>query len=61
VQKLCNTDANGWTQYTFDVTSDLMRYTGKKIQIAFTAAGISAERATFLTNVDDVAFYVTHA
>lgn len=59
-QKLCNTDANGWTQYTLDVTSDLAHYAGKKIQIAFTASGVSAARANFLVNVDDVALYVTH-
>ena len=59
-QKLCNTDANGWTQYTLDVTSDLAHNAGKKVQIAFTASGVSAERANFLVNVDDVALYVTH-
>jgi hypothetical protein len=61
VQKLCNTDANGWVQYTRDVTPNLTLYEGKKIQVAFTAVGVSAERANFVVNIDDVALYVTHA
>ncbi|GCE28777.1 hypothetical protein KDA_42610 [Dictyobacter alpinus] len=54
VQKLCNTDADGWMQYTFDVTSTLEKYVGQTIQLAFEASGTSSPRSNFFADVDDV-------
>ncbi|WP_161982284.1 protease pro-enzyme activation domain-containing protein [Dictyobacter alpinus] len=54
VQKLCNTDANGWMQYTFDVTSTLEKYVGQTVQLAFEATGTSSPRSNFFADVDDV-------
>jgi hypothetical protein len=61
VQKLCNTDANGWTQYSFDVTHDLQPYLGKPIQVGFDAIGLSTQRTNFIVDVDDVTLYVTQS
>lgn len=60
IQKLCNTDANGWVQYSFDVTSALVPYLGKPVQIGFRAIGSSSPRTNFFVNVDDITLYVTH-
>ena len=61
VLKLCNTEANGWVQYSFDVTHDLQPYIGKPIQIEFEAIGLSTQRANFVVDIDDVTLYVTQS
>ncbi|GER91399.1 hypothetical protein KDW_55610 [Dictyobacter vulcani] len=56
VQTKCNIDAQGWTQYSFDVTSSLSSYKGKQIQVAFLGTTDSAASSTFY--VDDAALNV---
>ncbi|GCE28774.1 hypothetical protein KDA_42580 [Dictyobacter alpinus] len=60
IQKLCNTDANGWVQYSFDITATLVPYLGKPVQVGFRTIGSSNPRSNFFVNVDDVSLYVTH-
>ena len=60
VQKLCNTDANGWVQYSFDISQNLQPYLGQPIQISFDAVGLSKERSAFFVDIDDVLLYVTY-
>ncbi|WP_151758306.1 hypothetical protein [Dictyobacter vulcani] len=59
IQKLCNTDANGWVQYSFDITAALVPYLGKPVQLGFQAIGATSPRSSFFVNVDDVSLYVT--
>ncbi|GCE30267.1 hypothetical protein KDA_57510 [Dictyobacter alpinus] len=61
IQKLCNTDTNGWVQYSFDITTALIPYLGKSVQIGFQAIGSNDPRSNFFANVDDVTLYVTRA
>ncbi|GCE20172.1 hypothetical protein KDK_39720 [Dictyobacter kobayashii] len=56
LQKLCNMDANGWVQYSFDVTNALAKYAGQTIQLDFEATGTSGPRSNFFVNLDDVDF-----
>jgi subtilase family serine protease len=57
VQTKCNTNASGWTQYTFDVTSALRSYAGQSIQVYFAGTNDSVDVTDFY--VDDVALNVT--
>jgi kumamolisin len=52
-QKLCNANAQGWTKYTFDVTSSLSSYKGKSVQVYFLGTTDSSQPSSFY--VDDVA------
>ena len=56
VQSQCNTAAHGWTQYTFDVTSNLSTYTGQKVKVFFQGTTKAATSSDFY--LDDVAFTV---
>ncbi|GCE08846.1 hypothetical protein [Dictyobacter aurantiacus] len=56
VQTQCNIDAQGWTQYTFDVTSALSSYKGQQVQVAF--LGTTDSQLTSSFYVDDVALTV---
>lgn len=58
-QKLCNTQAPGWKQYTFDVTQALARYAGKRVEVDFHATTTSSTATAFF--VDDVALTTTHS
>lgn len=53
VQTKCNTNANGWTQYTFDLTPTLQAYFGQQIQVYFEGTTNSSLVTNFF--VDDVA------
>jgi hypothetical protein len=57
VQLLCNTDAHGWTHYSFDLSSILAKDAGQPIQLYFNARAFTRSAASFY--VDDVAFNVT--
>ncbi|GCF11432.1 hypothetical protein KDI_49960 [Dictyobacter arantiisoli] len=57
-QKQCNANAQGWTQYTFDVTSALSSYKGKQVQVYFGGTTDSSQSSNFY--VDDVAFTATY-
>jgi kumamolisin len=57
VQILCNTDAHGWTHYSFDLSSILAKDAGQPIQLYFNARAFTQSAASFY--VDDVAFNVT--
>ena len=59
LQMLCNTTAAGWKQYTFDVSSVLKRYAGKRIEVSFEGKTITSGATEFF--VDDVALTATHA
>lgn len=52
-QQLCNTQAKGWKQYSFDLTWTLRRYAGKRITVEFQATTSAATVTAFF--VDDVA------
>lgn len=56
---LCNVNAAGWTQYTFDVTSTLTKYFGKSIEVYFNGTTQASSASDFF--VDDVALNVTHS
>ncbi|GLV53835.1 hypothetical protein KDH_06860 [Dictyobacter sp. S3.2.2.5] len=56
-QKLCNANAKGWTQYTFNVTSTLSSYKGQQVQVYF--AGTTDSSLTSNFYVDDVALTVS--
>jgi kumamolisin len=56
-QRLCNANVQGWTQYTFNVTSALSHYAGKSIEVSF--SGTSNAGATSDFFVDDVTLNVT--
>lgn len=56
---LCNTNAKGWTQYTFDVTSTLAKYAGKSIEVDFSGTNNATGTTDFF--VDDVALNVTQS
>lgn len=55
-QVLCNTQAAGWKQFTFDVTSALTRYGGQRITLDFRAITGPTTATEFF--VDDVALNV---
>jgi kumamolisin len=52
-QKFCNANAQGWTKYTFDVTSSLSSYKGKSVQVYFLGTTDTLQPSSFY--VDDVA------
>ena len=56
VQSLCNTDAHGWAQYTFDLSNTLARNAGQAVQLYFNAR-TSNQTTSFY--VDDATFTVT--
>ncbi|GCE09557.1 protease pro-enzyme activation domain-containing protein [Dictyobacter aurantiacus] len=56
-QKLCNANAKGWTQYTFNVTSTLSSYKGQQVQVYF--AGTTDSSLTSNFYVDDVALTIS--
>ncbi|GHO86361.1 hypothetical protein [Dictyobacter formicarum] len=56
VQTRCNLDAQGWTQYTFDVTSALSSYKGQQVQVAFLGTTDASLTSSFY--VDDAALTV---
>lgn len=58
-QTLCNVNAAGWTQYTFDVTSALAKYHSKSIEVYFNGTTRTTSATDFF--VDDIALNVTHA
>jgi subtilase family serine protease len=58
-QRLSNTNSSAWTQYTFNVTSALSRYSGKSIEVYFNASNKATATTDFF--VDDVALNVTHS
>ncbi|GER86097.1 hypothetical protein KDW_02590 [Dictyobacter vulcani] len=55
-QTLCNADAQGWTQFSFDVTSALSSYKGQQVQVAFLGTTDSSLSSNYY--VDDVALTV---
>lgn len=57
VNKLCNTNLSGWSQYTFDLSTVLARNAGQPVQLYFNARSSNQKAAPFY--VDDVAFNVT--
>ena len=57
VQTLCNANAAGWTQYTFDLTSALSAYQGQAIEIYFQGTTDASLPTDFF--VDDVALNVS--
>ncbi len=56
-QVLCNTQAAGWNQYTFDVTAPLSRYGGQNITLDFRSRTGPKTATEFF--VDDVSLTVT--
>ncbi len=60
VQSQSNTNAHGWTQYTFDVTTGLSGYLGKQIEIYFKETTTSSSSTTDFY-VDDIAFNDIHS
>jgi subtilase family serine protease len=56
-QTLSNKNAEGWTQYSFDVTSALASYDGKSIEVYFYGTNDSSLPTEFF--VDDTALTVT--
>lgn len=59
VQTRCNANATGWTQYSFDLTSDLHNSNGQQIQVYF--GGTTDNNVVSGFFVDDVALNVTHS
>ena len=57
VQTQCNTNAHGWTKYTFTVTSQLSAYKGQTIQVYFQGKTDSSLPTDFF--VDDVSLTVS--
>jgi kumamolisin len=57
VQSLCQSN-NGYTQYTFNVTSALSSYVGKSIEVYFLGTTSSSDYSSFF--LDDTALNVTY-
>ncbi|GCE28775.1 hypothetical protein KDA_42590 [Dictyobacter alpinus] len=60
IRTICDTDVNGWTLFSFDVTNALATYAGKLMQVDFEAIGSNEGRERFSVVLDDLTLYVTH-